>query len=48
MEEEVSSDTIDKFLTRVMEIEENYAFARKGQESSRKEEIKNLLEDILE
>ena len=46
MENEPTQELVEKFLTRVMEVEEKYAFARKGQDSSRKEEIANLLEDF--
>ena len=46
MDNELSEEVIEKFLIRVIEVEEKYAFVRKGQESSRKKEIENLVEDF--
>ncbi len=37
---------IDKFLARVIEIEENPAFAKKGQDSNRKDQIIKALEEF--
>ncbi len=37
---------VASFLMRVMEIEEKYAFAKKGQDSARKDELRNLLDEL--
>mgnify|MGYP000092975305 FL=1 len=39
MTETVNSDTLEKFISRVIEIEEKPAFLKKGQKSAREEEI---------
>ncbi len=46
MNEHLTDETVEKFLSRVMEIEENFAFTRKGQDSSRKEELRKLLDEF--
>ena len=44
----MDEETVDKFLARVIEIEENPAYAKKGQESNRKEQINKALEEFCE
>lgn len=39
-------DLVDKFLARVIEIEENYAFVKKGQDTSRREELMKALDEV--
>lgn len=46
MEENLGADTVSKFLERVIEVSEKYAFVKKGQDTARREEIKNLLDDF--
>lgn len=46
MNQETTNDEVNEFLSRVMEIEERYAFAKKGQESARKDDLRNLLDDF--
>jgi len=46
MKQETTNDEVNEFLSRVMEIEERYAFAKKGQESARKDDLRNLLDDF--
>lgn len=44
MTAEPSAEDVEKFLTRVMEVEEKYAFTNKGKDTDRKEELRSLLE----
>ncbi len=37
---------LKKFISRVMDIEERYTFARSGQKTTRKEEVKFLLDEF--
>lgn len=37
---------VEDFLFRVIEIEEKYAFSKKGQESARKQELRDLLDEF--
>ena len=46
MDNEPSEEEVGKFLKRVIETEEKYAFAKKGQETARREDIKSLLEEF--
>ncbi len=48
MDSEPTPQELSRFLSRVIEIEEKYAYTRKGQESSRKGELRSLVEEILE
>jgi len=42
----MDEETVDRFLARVIEIEENPAYAKKGQESNRKDQIIKALEEF--
>lgn len=46
MSTEPTPQQVNEFLSRVMEIEEKYAFAKKGQESARKDDLRGLLDDF--
>ena len=46
MVETISPDALEKFISRVIEIEEKPAFLKKGQKSAREEEILQALEDL--
>ena len=46
MENGSSQEQITKFLHRVIEVEEKYAFVKKGQDSARREELSNLLDEM--
>jgi hypothetical protein len=46
MTTEPTPQQVNEFLSRVMEIEEKYAFAKKGQETNRKDDLRNLLDDF--
>ena len=46
MNTEPTSEDVDEFLTRVMEIEERYAFAKRAHESDKKEALRNLLDEF--
>jgi len=46
MSEEPSTNEVNKFLARVIEIEEQFAFAKKGQDSARKDKLRELLEEF--
>ncbi len=48
MSQKPDQTEIDKFLERVIEIEESPAFMRGGQESARRDKILEALEDITE
>ncbi len=41
-------ELVDKFLARVIEIEENPAYAKKSQETNRKEQINKALDEFCE
>lgn len=43
-----TDELVDNFLKRVIELEERFSFARKGQESARKAELEKLLEEFCE
>ena len=45
METEMNPQTVEKFLFRVIEIEENPAFLKSGQDSARREKIVKLLDE---
>ena len=45
METETEAQIVEKFLFRVIEIQENPAFLKKGQDSARREEIEKLLDE---
>ena len=46
MSVEISEEQLMAFLKRVIEIEEKYAFAKKGQDTARKTELRDLLDDF--
>lgn len=46
MDTELDPETIDKFLFRVIEIEESPAFSKKGQKSAKKDEINKVLDEF--
>jgi hypothetical protein len=46
MEQKIEEEKINLFLSRVIEIEEKYAFAKQGQNSARKDELRNVLEEM--
>ncbi len=48
MTTEPSSEDVNEFLARVMEIEQKYAFDKKGQDSKRKDDLRALLEEFCE
>lgn len=48
MEAEPTPDELNRFLARVMEIEEKYAFTRKGQDSARRAELKTLVDEFAD
>lgn len=48
MVEQPTPETTEKFLFRVIEIEESPVFLKKNQESARKEEIQKALEEFCE
>ncbi len=48
MDTELDQQTIQKFLFRVIEIEERPAFLKKGQDSARKDEINKALDKALD
>lgn len=41
-------DDVNRFLARVIEAEEHFAFAKKGQDSARKEKLRNILDEFCE
>lgn len=45
-EEEVDTETVEKFLARVIEIEESPAFLKGGQDTARREKIQSALEEF--
>ena len=46
MSEEVDAETVEKFLARVIEIEESPDFLKGAQESARREKIQGALEEF--
>ncbi len=46
--QEVNDEDVNKFLTRVMEIEEEFAFAKGGQDTPRKNKLRALLDEFCE
>jgi len=46
MSEELDAETVEKFLAKVIEIEESPAFLKGGQESARREKIQGALEEF--
>lgn len=46
MTTEPTDEDVGKFLTRVIEVEEKYAFTKKGQDTPRKDELKALLDEF--
>lgn len=46
--EEINEDAVEKFLTRVIEIEESPVFLKGGQESARREKIRDALDEYCE
>ena len=46
MDVEPSLEDVEMFLSRVMEIEDKYAFSKKGRDTDRKEELRSLLEKM--
>ena len=46
MDENPSTDEVNRFLSRVIEIEEQFAFAKKGQDSARKDKLRELLDEF--
>lgn len=46
MSDDFNSDEVNRFLARVIEVEEEFAFAKKGQDSARKEKLRELLEEF--
>ena len=46
MNTEPTSEDVEEFLTRVMAVEERYAFAKKAHESAKKDELRNLLDEF--
>lgn len=46
MEDAPSSEIVEKFLFRVIEIEESPVFLKKGQDSARKDEINKALDEF--
>lgn len=46
MSEEIDSAIVEKFLAKVIEIEENPIFLKGAQESARREKIKNALDEL--
>jgi hypothetical protein len=48
MDKKIDSDTVTKFLYRVIEIEEKYAFVKKGQDSLRREELLTALDKFCQ
>ena len=48
LEADPTPEELNRFLSRVMEIEEKYAFTRKGQDSARKAELRALVDDLID
>lgn len=46
MEANTAPETVAKFLQRVIEVEEKYAFVKKGQDTARRDELKSLLDEF--
>lgn len=46
MTESPSDDDVKSFLLRVIEIEQKYTFVKKGQDTLRKEDLRNLLDEF--
>ena len=46
MADEQARETIEKFLFRVIEIEESPVYSKKGQDSARKDEINKALDEF--
>ena len=46
MADEPTPETVEKFLFRVIEIEESPVYSNKGQDSARKDEINKALDEF--
>lgn len=46
MNETPSDDEVKSFLLQVIEIEQKYTFLKKGQDTARKDELRNLLDEF--